>query len=78
MKDSKNGYVLFASIDSIPKALELNQSMLGDKHIRVDTTLAPEKEEGKKLQSHDDFKTTIFVGNLPFIVSEEEVRTHFA
>lgn len=30
------------------------------------------------MKPHEDFKTTVFVGNLPFVVSEEEVRTHFA
>ena len=26
----------------------------------------------------NDFETTIFIGNLPFIVNEEDVRAHFA
>lgn len=45
-----------------------------DKHIRVDV-LKSDQENAKPV---DDFNTTIFVGNLPFVVSEEEVRTHFA
>jgi len=26
----------------------------------------------------NDFNTTIFIGNLPFVAGEEEVREHFA
>jgi nucleolar protein 12 len=29
------------------------------------------------VKAHEDYKTTVFVGNLPFVVSEEEVRAHF-
>lgn len=38
------------------------------KHIRVDC-----EGEGKK----NDFETTVFVGNLPFRIEEEDVRSHF-
>lgn len=51
-----------------------------EKHLRVDIVKA--KQEGdnanKSEKSYEDYKTTVFVGNLPFVVSEEEVRTHFA
>lgn len=30
------------------------------------------------IQNQNDFKTTIFVGNMPFTVSEEQVRSHFS
>ena len=36
--------------------------------------------EGKPKEGRDaqnDFETTVFIGNLPFIVSEEDVRKHF-
>ena len=46
------------------------------KHLRVDT-LIKSAEDGKKNANKDDFTTTVFVGNLPYIVSEEEVRTCF-
>jgi hypothetical protein len=36
-KDNKNGYVLFKSKESVPKALTLNQSLFMEKHLRVDT-----------------------------------------
>lgn len=80
-KDNKNGYVLFVSKDSVAKAIALNQSLFMEKHLRVDTVKAQIKEDGnvsKSNKSEDDFNTTVFVGNLPFVVSEEEVRSHFA
>jgi len=77
VKDNKNGYVLFASKDSIAAALKLNQSSLLDKHIRVDTLNKSLANGDKPAKTEDDFMTTVFVGNLPYIVSEEEVREHF-
>ena len=76
-KDNKNGYVLFASGDAAQKALTLNQSQFQDKHIRVDSLLHT-NSKGQAAERGDDFKTTLFVGNLPYVVSEEEVRQHFA
>lgn len=53
-----------------------------EKHIRVDTLKSSNETDGansgKSKKSEDDFNTTVFVGNLPFVVSEEEVRQHFA
>jgi nucleolar protein 12 len=48
-----------------------------EKHIRVDA-LIRSSEDGKKNASKDDFTTTVFVGNLPYIVSEEEVHKAFS
>lgn len=64
--------------------VELNQTKLGDKHIRVDTCgadLVKEAKDGERKErnhggnSWEDFTRTIFIGNLPFIVSEEELRS---
>ena len=61
-----------------------------DKHLRVDTVgegLAEQEGEHKKISRSgrntcvnpwEDFTRTIFIGNLPFIVSEEELRSQFA
>ncbi len=43
--------------------------VVGDKHIRVDL----EGKEGEK----NDFETTVFIGNLPWVINEEELRQHF-
>jgi nucleolar protein 12 len=36
-KDNKNAYILFESKEAQQKALELNQSLFMDKHLRVDS-----------------------------------------
>lgn len=70
-KDNKNAYVLFKTKEDAVKATkELNQTVVGDKHIRVDL-------DGKE-NSTNDFDTSIFIGNLPYIVNEEELRAIFA
>eukprot|EP00347_Sterkiella_histriomuscorum_P017969 403347285 len=66
-KDSKNAYVLFKTKESAIKAAEnLNQIQLGNKHLRVDT----ENQE-------NDYDTTIFIGNLPWVLNDEDLRAHF-
>lgn len=66
--------MLLTTEDEAKKACEtLNQSVLNGKHIRVDIDF---KEEGSK--GSNDFETTVFIGNLPFIVNEEDVRSHIA
>ena len=64
---------------------ELNQSLFIDKHIRVDTcgegmlTEEELKSRGRNQSANEweDFTRTIFIGNLPFILSEEELRSYF-
>lgn len=58
---------MFENKESAEAALGANNTQLDQFHLRV--TLAAKKSE--------DFKTTVFVGNLPFICSEEEVRDFF-
>ena len=76
-KDNKNAYVVFAEKEDSIKALALNQTEFMGKHLRVDT-LIKNAEDSKKNANKDDFTTTVFVGNLPYIVSEEELRSAFA
>ena len=33
--------------------------------------------EGKEERNLNDFETTVFIGNLPFITNEEDLRAHF-
>jgi nucleolar protein 12 len=56
--------------DAIKAAENLNQFVIGEKHIRVDLD---SKEEGKE----NDFETSIFIGNLPWVINEEDLRKHF-
>ena len=48
----------------------MNQAMLGDKHLRVDID---SKAEGQE----NDYESTIFIGNLPWVLNEEDLRKHF-
>lgn len=56
--------------DALKATQELNQSVVGDKHIRVDIDGKPDEEK-------NDFETSIFIGNLPWVVNEEDLRAHF-
>ena len=78
-KDNMNAYVQFKSIDEAKLAAEkLNQKEVeGGKHIRVDVCKA-EGGDQTKPSSQNDYESTIFIGNLPFQVNEEELRRHFA
>ena len=64
---TKNCYILFKEEKSSTKALAHNSKILWGQTIRVDSTV--EKEL--------DFTKTIFVGNLPYTIKEEEIRKHF-
>ena len=73
-KNNKNAYILYESASSVEEAVKLNNYAIHNSdftevfHLRVD------RDEKKE----DDFNTTIFVGNLPFVVNEEDLRTHFS
>jgi len=66
-KETCNAYVVFASKDSVQPALKENNVLIEDHHIRVDIVSNDSKT----------FQNTIFVGNLPLVVNEEEIRAHF-
>lgn len=44
--------------------------MVGDKHIRVDVDAHGAEEK-------NDYESTIFIGNLPWVLQEEDLRSHF-
>ena len=70
-KDNKNAYVLFKDKEDATKAAaEMNQQVIGDKHIRVDV-------DAKGADEKNDFESTIFIGNLPWVLQEEDLRAHF-
>ena len=72
-KDNKNAYVLFEKEEQALKAKKaMNQSVLGGKHIRVDIDFVDQNKDP------NDYDSTLFVGNLPFVSSEEELRSHFS
>ncbi|XP_059146197.1 RNA-binding protein 34-like [Physella acuta] len=61
-------YVVFKEEDSAKKALERNGYVLDGLHLRVDIAAMFKKHDKKR---------SIFVGNLPFTITEEELRDHF-
>lgn len=65
-KKSAQGYVVFESIESIEKSLQLNNTQYESHTIRVDhanPTIEPSR--------------SVFVGNLPYGADEETLREHF-
>ena len=65
-----NAYVVYESDESAEKALALNGAMFGgERHMRVDLAGRAGVHEHKR---------SVFVGNLPYNVDEEEVRVAFS
>lgn len=58
-------YVVFKKEDDTMKSLEANGALLGDRHIRVDGV------EGASQHKHSH---SVFVGNLPFTITNERLR----
>ena len=67
-KSTKNCYIMYKDKESAVRATVASGETLDGVTLRV--SLAAKKTE--------DFKTTIFVGNLPFVCEDEEVRTFFS
>ena len=65
--DTMNAYVKFENVEEAQLALEKNGCMVGGKTLRV----------SKCMEKTVDTKSTIFVGNLPFNLSQEDFRGHF-
>ena len=58
---------MFKTKEEAEKALELNNSVLEEHHLWVDWE-----------EKQNDYETTVFIGNLPFKATDEEVWTHFS
>jgi nucleolar protein 12 len=67
-KGSFNAYIVFSSDDAATKALQLNNRLIGSRHIRVD----------RSVPTLFDSNRTVFLGNLPHYADEEELREYFA
>ncbi|KAI3453384.1 hypothetical protein Pfo_010047 [Paulownia fortunei] len=76
--DSVHAYVVFKTEASAQASLAHNMAVVGGNHIRVDRACPPRK----KLKGDDsplyDNKRTVFVGNLPFDVKDEEIYKLFS
>ena len=65
IKANMIAYIKFKNEESAINALELNNFIIKENHLRVDRI---------QEKSSNDYKNTIFIGNLPFIINEEEIR----
>ena len=61
-------YIVFSSEESVTKSLEANGTLLDGRHIRVDGA------SGSTQHKHSH---SIFVGNLPFTITSEQLRETF-
>ncbi|GMN30540.1 hypothetical protein TIFTF001_002841 [Ficus carica] len=75
--DSVHAYVVFKTEESAQASLSHNMAVVGDHHIRVDRACPPRKKMKGDEVSLYDHKRTVFVGNLPFDVKDEEVYQLF-
>ncbi|XP_009101482.1 nucleolar protein 12 [Brassica rapa] len=76
---SVHAYVVFETEQSAEASLALNMSLIDGNHIRVDRACPPRKKlkgEGQDTLLYDS-KRTVFIGNLPFDVKDEEVYQLF-
>ncbi|XP_039281991.1 RNA-binding protein 34 isoform X2 [Nilaparvata lugens] len=62
-----NGYVKFKKADSVASALAANGKVYEEHTLRVD----------HMIQDVPDWKNAVFVGNLPFVVKDDELRNVF-
>ena len=67
-RDTLNAYVVFSSTRGAEKAVRaVNNAVFKDRHLRVDLADEPIKS----------VKKSVFVGNVPYDVREEDLRRHF-
>ena len=69
-RDSLNAYVVFENAEDAEKALGLNGKVFLERHLRVDYS-------EQKMEKKRDTKRCIFLGNMPFNVSEETIWNFF-
>ncbi|XP_031483979.1 uncharacterized protein LOC116253342 [Nymphaea colorata] len=74
---SVHAYIVFKDEESATSALSYNMAKIGENHIRVDRACPPRKKVKGENPSLYDHKRTIFVGNLPFDVKDEELYQLF-
>lgn len=67
---SLNAYVVLSTEEEAERCLALNETFVGGRHLRVD--LATRPKAGRQQRTH-----SVFLGNLPFTVDEEQLREAF-
>ncbi|KAH9318183.1 hypothetical protein KI387_019952, partial [Taxus chinensis] len=76
--NSVHAYVVFKDAQSANAAMSHNMTEFNGNHIRVDRAHPPRKKLKGENHFIYDTKRTIFVGNLPFDVKDEELYQLFA
>ncbi|KAL1315755.1 uncharacterized protein [Arachis hypogaea] len=75
--DSVHAYIVFKTEESAQASLSHNMAVVEGNHIRVDRACPPRKKlKGESTPLYDN-KRTLFVGNLPFDVKDEELYQLF-
>ncbi|EOA13222.1 hypothetical protein CARUB_v10026247mg [Capsella rubella] len=75
---SVHAYVVFETEQSAEASLAHNMSLIAGNHVRVDRACPPRKKQKGQDDAHlYDPKRTVFMGNLPFDVKDEEVYQLF-
>ncbi|XWS62174.1 hypothetical protein CRYUN_Cryun07bG0188400 [Craigia yunnanensis] len=75
--DSVHAYIVFKTEQSAEASLAHNMAVVAGNHIRVDRACPPRKKlKGENAPLYDN-KRTVFVGNLPFDVKDEEIYQLF-
>ncbi|GKD34088.1 RNA-binding protein 34, partial [Tanacetum coccineum] len=73
-----NAYIVFKTEDSAQASLAHNMAVVGGNHIHVDRACPPRKKlKGENAPLYDS-KRTVFIGNLPFDVKDEELYQLFS
>jgi nucleolar protein 12 len=67
-KGSVNAYIVYKDAISVQAAFVENNSLVENRHIRVDTANP----------TLFDTQRSVFIGNLPYKIDEEELREHFS
>uniref|UniRef100_A0A7N0TYZ1 RRM domain-containing protein n=1 Tax=Kalanchoe fedtschenkoi TaxID=63787 RepID=A0A7N0TYZ1_KALFE len=76
--DSVHAYIVFKTEEFAQASLQHNMAVVGGNHIRVDRACPPRKKlKGESGTPIYDNKRTVFVGNLPFDVQDEELYRLF-
>ena len=65
-------------------ATKMNQTLFKSKHLRVDidkkdcvSQIKDGQKELNQMRNTNDYERSIFIGNLPWVVDEEDLRKHF-
>mmetsp|Transcript_21059 Transcript_21059/g.29731 ORF Transcript_21059/g.29731 Transcript_21059/m.29731 type:complete len:474 (-) Transcript_21059:85-1506(-) len=76
-KTTAQGYVVFEDLESVPKALELNNTIIKDKETKTELRLRVDYANSNSSSSTQDASRSVFVGNLPYRADETSLRQHF-